>query len=138
MSAPTSAGPRGTTSRARFLRLVLAADAVVTGVNGLAYLVAAGLLSDLLGPDAGPLRGIGIFLIGYGAAVGLLAGRSQVSEAGTRAVIGLNAVWTLASVAAVVAGLLTFTTIGAVWAILQAVVVAGFAALQIAGLRKLR
>ncbi|MFG1948958.1 hypothetical protein [Nonomuraea sp. NPDC048826] len=126
-----------TTDRAKFLRLVLAVDAAVTGVNGLAYLAAAGLLSELLGPGAGPLRGIGIFLIGYAIAVGLLAGRRQVSAAGTRAVAGLNIVWALASVIAVVTGLLAFTTIGAVWAILQALVVAGFAALQISGLRKL-
>ncbi|MEV4839408.1 hypothetical protein AB0K05_33235 [Nonomuraea sp. NPDC049486] len=138
MSTPTSATTGATTGRAGFLRLVLAVDAVVTGVNGLAYLAAAGLLSDLLGPDAGLLRGIGIFLLAYGVAVGLLAGRRQVSEAGTQVVVGLNVVWAPASIAAVVTGLLAFTTIGAVWAILQALVVAGFAVLQIAGLRKLR
>ncbi|WP_049570999.1 hypothetical protein [Nonomuraea sp. SBT364] len=127
-----------TTGRAKFLRLVLALDAVVTGVNGLVYLAAAGLVSDLLGPDAGLLRGIGVFLLVYGAAVGILAGRGTVSRAGTRAVIGLNIAWTLASVAAVVTGLVEFTTIGAVWAIAQALVVGAFAELQIMGLRKLR
>ncbi|MDA0638826.1 hypothetical protein OUY22_35905 [Nonomuraea sp. MCN248] len=127
-----------TTGRAGFLRLVLALDAGVTGVNGLAYLAAAGPLSDLLGPGAGLLRGIGVFLIGYAVAVGLLAARGEVSEAGTRAVIGLNLAWAVAGVLAVVAGLLTFSTLGAVWTVLQALVVAGFAALQIAGLRRLR
>jgi hypothetical protein len=127
-----------TADRTRFLRLVLALDAAVTGVNGLAYLAGAGLLTDLLGPDAGLLRGIGIFLLGYGAAVGLLAARGTVSRAATTAVIGVNLAWALGSVAAVLTGVLELTTIGAVWAIAQALVVAVFAELQITGLRRLR
>ncbi|MEV4225415.1 hypothetical protein [Nonomuraea sp. NPDC049725] len=127
-----------TTGRAKFLRLVLALDAVVTGTNGLVYLAGAGLVSDLLGPDAGLLRGIGAFLLVYGVAVGLLAARGTVSQAGVKAVIGLNIAWTLGSVAAVITGMMEFTTIGAVWAIAQALVVGVFAELQIMGLRKLR
>ncbi|MEV1244672.1 hypothetical protein ACIBO2_40710 [Nonomuraea sp. NPDC050022] len=126
------------TDRARFLRLALASDAVVTGVNGLVYLAAAGPASDLLGPDAGLLRAIGVFLLAYGAAVGLLAGRQTISPAATKAVIALNAAWTLASVAAVVTGMTGFTMPGAVWAIGQALVVGVFAELQIMGLRRLR
>jgi len=138
MSSMSSTVTTATTDRGRFLRLVLALDAAVTGVNGLVYLVGAALVSDLLGPGAGPLRGIGIFLLGYGAAVALLAGRGTISQAGTRAVIALNLAWALGSVAAVVTGLLEFTVAGAVWAIAQAVVVAVFAELQIMGLRRLR
>ncbi|MEU7836176.1 hypothetical protein [Nonomuraea sp. NPDC049129] len=126
------------TDRARFLRLALASDAVVTGVNGLVYLAAAGPASDLLGPDAGLLRAIGVFLLAYGAAVGLLASRHVISPAATKAVIALNAVWTVGSVAAVVTGMTEFTTPGAVWAIGQALVVGVFAELQIMGLRRLR
>ncbi|MCA2226732.1 hypothetical protein [Nonomuraea aurantiaca] len=126
------------TDQARFLRVVLALDAVVTGVNGLVYLAAAGPASDLLGPDAGLLRAIGVFLLVYGVAVGLLAGRRAISPAATKAVIALNAVWTLGSVATVVTGVAEFTTIGAVWAIAQAIVVGVFAELQITGLRRLR
>lgn len=127
-----------TADRARFVRVTLAADAVVTGVNGLVYLAAAAPVSDLLGPDAGLLRGIGIFLLVYGAAVGALAARGTVNVPATRAVITLNIVWTLGSVAAVVFGLGDLTTIGAIWAIAQALVVAVFAELQIMGLRKAR
>ncbi|TMR24521.1 hypothetical protein ETD86_04000 [Nonomuraea turkmeniaca] len=127
-----------TTDRLRFLRLALTADAVVTGGNGLVYLAFAGPVSGLLGPDAGLLRGIGVFLLVYGAAVGLLATRRTISPAATKAVIALNIIWTLGSVAAVVTGALDFTTIGAIWAIAQALTVAGFAELQIMGLRKAR
>ncbi|UBU09872.1 hypothetical protein [Nonomuraea gerenzanensis] len=127
-----------TTDRMKFLRLALAADAVVTGGNGLIYLAFAGPVGTLLGPDAGLLRGIGVFLLVYGIAVGLLATRREISPAGTKAVIALNIIWTLASIAAVVTGAAGFTTIGAIWAIAQALVVALFAELQITGLRKTR
>ncbi|WP_188188178.1 hypothetical protein [Nonomuraea sp. SYSU D8015] len=127
-----------TADKAKFLRLALAADAVVTGGNGLVYLAFAGPVGDLLGPDAALLRGIGVFLLAYGAAVGLLASRRTISPAATKAVIALNIIWTLGSVATVVTGVLDYTTIGAIWAIAQALVVAGFAELQIMGLRKAR
>ncbi|MEQ4719371.1 hypothetical protein [Nonomuraea sp. B19D2] len=127
-----------TADRTKFLRLALAADAVVTGVNGLVYLAFAAPVSDLLGPGAGLLREIGAFLLVYGAAVGLLATRRTISPAATRAVIALNIIWTLGSIAAVVTGAAAFTTIGAVWAIAQALVVGVFAELQITGLRKTR
>ncbi|MET8863162.1 hypothetical protein ABZW11_09435 [Nonomuraea sp. NPDC004580] len=127
-----------TTDRTKFLRLTLAADAAVTGVNGLAYLAFAGPVAALLGPDAAALRGIGAFLLAYGAAVAVLATRRDISRTGTRAVIALNVAWTLGSVAAVVTGALGFTTIGAVWAVAQALVVAVFAELQLTGLRKSR
>ncbi|WP_327580755.1 hypothetical protein OHA25_32545 [Nonomuraea sp. NBC_00507] len=127
-----------TTDRLKFLRLALAADAVVTGGNGLVYLAFAGPVAALLGPEAGLLRGIGVFLFVYGAAVGLLATRRAISPAATRAVIALNIIWTLGSVAAVISGAVGFTTIGAIWAIAQALAVAGFAELQIMGLRKAR
>ncbi|MGR6917056.1 hypothetical protein ACU635_22700 [[Actinomadura] parvosata] len=127
-----------TADRMKFLRLALAADAVVTGGNGLIYLAFAGPVGTLLGPDAGLLRGIGAFLLVYGIAVGLLTTRRAISPAGTKAVIALNIIWTLASVAAVVTGAAAFTTVGAIWAIAQALVVAVFAELQITGLRKTR
>ncbi|WP_066364138.1 hypothetical protein [Herbidospora mongoliensis] len=123
--------------RVKFLRLTLIADAVVTGGNGIVYLVFADPVSTLLGPDAGLLRGIGAFLLVYGVAVGLLARRPAISPAATTAVIALNVVWPLASVVAVVAGALGLTTAGAIWAVAQALVVAGFAGAQIAGLRRL-
>ncbi|QYC43062.1 hypothetical protein Nocox_27330 [Nonomuraea coxensis DSM 45129] len=127
-----------TADKARFLRLALAADAVVTGGNGLVYLAFAGPVADLLGPDAGLLRGIGAFLLVYGVAVGLLAARRDLGQAGPRTVIAMNAVWTLGSLAAVVTGVLDLTTVGAIWVIAQAVTVAGFAELQVMGLRKTR
>jgi hypothetical protein len=125
-----------TADRTKFLRLTLIADAVVTGVNGLVYLAFAAPVSGLLGPDAPFLRAIGAFLLVYGAAVALLGTRRTIGRPATMAVITLNIIWTLGSVAAVISGALDLTTVGAIWAIAQALVVALFAELQITGLRK--
>ena len=51
-------------------------------------------------------------------------------------IIALNAAWVVGSIAAVLADLGTPTTAGAVWMIAQALVVAGFAELQLTGLRR--
>jgi hypothetical protein len=83
------------------LRRLLAADAVVTGA----------------------------VLVAYGAAVGLLASRTRPAALPVRAVIETNLAWTLLSCAAL-ALWLTPTAPGAVWTVLQALVVAALAVLQ--------
>jgi hypothetical protein len=116
------------------LRLALRADSLVTGLNGAAYLLLAGPLADLLGPPAGVLRGVGVFLMVFAPAVWLTADRPAVPA--VRAVIAGNLLWTVGSIAVVVVGVGDPTTVGAVWIVLQAVVVAAFALLQISGLRR--
>ena len=117
------------------LRTVLRLDAVVTGVNGAAYLAAAPLLSELLGVPSGALRGLGAFLLAYAAGVALVAARPVVSAGATEVVVGANLLWAAASVAAVATDRFDLTTTGAVWVLLQAAAVAGFAALQLTALR---
>ncbi|MEU4995840.1 hypothetical protein [Streptomyces sp. NPDC021622] len=123
-----------TTDPKTMLRRFLALDAVVTGANGIAYAVAAGPLGRFLGVDAGLLLGLGVFLALYGAAVGFLAARKSPPSLPVRAVVEANAVWAVLSVVALVAWL-SPSTAGAVWTLLQAVTVGGFAALQYAALR---
>jgi hypothetical protein len=112
------------------LRTALKLDAVVTGANGAAYLVAAGPLEDLLGLSPALLRGIGAFLLLFSAAVWLIAARPQVSSSAALAVIAVNVLWAADSVAFLAGGLEDPTTVGGVWIALQALVVAGFAGLQ--------
>ena len=120
----------------RLLRLALRLDAVVTGANGAAYLAAAPLLDDLLGLSPGLLRGVGAFLLVYAAAVWFVATRVRPSTPAVEAVVVLNALWAVGSVVVVLTDRFTPTTAGAVWLVLQALVVAAFAALQLAGLRR--
>jgi hypothetical protein len=117
------------------LRTVLRLDAVVTGANGLAYLAAAPLLTGLLGVPSGALRGLGAFLLAYGAGVALVATGRPVRAGAVQVVVGGNLLWTAASVASVVAGRFDLTAVGTAWVLLQAAVVAGFAALQLTTLR---
>lgn len=118
------------------LRLALRLDAVVTGLNGAAYLAAAPLLDDLLGLSGGLLRGVGVFLLCYAAAVWLVGAGPRISGVAVEAVIAANVLWAVGSVVAVATGLGSPTTLGAIWLVLQAVVVAGFATAQLAGLRR--
>ena len=132
-ASPTAARPA--TGRAIPLRLALRLDAVVTGANGLAYLVAAGPLSDLLGLDAAFLRGIGAFLLAFTVVVWRVGARATPAAAAVSAVVAVNVAWVLASLALAALGLGSPSTAGTVWAVLQAVVVGAFAELQVMALR---
>lgn len=118
------------------LRVSLRLDAVVTGANGLAYLVLAQPLERLLGLDATIGLAIGAFLTAYGIAVALVGRPATINRTAVSAVAIGNLTWVLASLVAVVTGALSLTTVGSVWAVLQAITVGGFAALQYLGLRR--
>ena len=122
--------------RRSLLRTALTLDAGVTALNGAAYLALAGPLHDVLGLSEALLRGAGGFLLVYALAVGLLAARPSPPRAGVLAVVAANATWAADSVVAALAGWGDPTVAGTVWMVLQAVVVAGFAALQLAGLAR--
>jgi hypothetical protein len=114
------------------LRTALKLDAVVTGANGAAYLVAAGPLEDLLGLEPALLRGIGAFLLLFSAAVWAVASRPQVSSTAALVVIAANVLWAADSIALLAGGITEPNTFGGIWIVLQALVVAGFAGLQAA------
>lgn len=138
MTTSTAAGnaARTHTRPDGLLRMALRLDAVVTALNGAAYLAAAPLLDDLLGLSTGLLHGVGAFLLVYAGAVWLVGAGPRISAAAVEAVVGANVLWAIGSVVVVLTDTVTPTTIGAVWLVLQAAVVAGFAALQLVGLRR--
>jgi hypothetical protein len=122
---------------AGLLRLALKLDAVVTGVNGVAYLALAGPLEDLLGVSPDLLRPLGAFLVVFAIAVGWVATRSAIPRAAVMAIVEANAAWAIGSLVFLALGVSSPTVAGRVWIALQAVVVAGFAALQLSALRAL-
>ena len=134
MSTHTITAPAATSGG--LLRIALKLDAVVTGANGLAYLVAAGPIGDALGLSPALLRGAGAFLLVFAALVALTATRPSVPRGAVVAIIAANAVWAVDSLVAALAGWGSPTTAGTVWIVLQAIVVAGFAELQLTGLRR--
>jgi hypothetical protein len=117
------------------LRLMLKLDAVVTGVNGIAYLALAGPLEDLLGVPPDLMRPIGAFLVLFAAVVWFVATRPKVPRLAAADIAAVNAVWALGSVGFAAAGASSPTTAGTVWIVLQALVVGGFAALQALAIR---
>ncbi|MDX3537715.1 hypothetical protein PV721_25785 [Streptomyces sp. MB09-01] len=116
------------------LRRFLALDSVVTTGNGLAYVAFSPPLGRLLGVGQGLLLGLGVLLVVYGAAVGLLASRRQPSAFPVKLVIETNYAWAALSLVSL-AVWFTPTVAGAVWIPAQALTVAGFALLQQLALR---
>ena len=116
-------------------RVALKLDAVVTGANGAAYLAAASLLDGPLGLSEGFLRATGTFLVVFAACVWFTATRQNLNRNAAGAVVALNVLWVVDSIALVALGWYDLTTGGAIWVVLQAIVVAAFAALQAYTLR---
>ncbi len=121
-----------------FLRRVLIADGVISGVTGLGMVLGAALLDGLLGIPEGLLRWAGLSLVPFAAAVSYLATRERLPSGGVKLVIGLNALWVLASLFVLVSGAIRPNVLGMGFVILQAIVVAVFAELQFMGLRRTR
>ncbi|MEJ7649389.1 MAG: hypothetical protein WKF57_10185 [Nakamurella sp.] len=123
-----------TTAPWRSVRLALAVDATITALNGLAYLVGADVLDELLNLNTVLLRWAGTFLMAFGLVVAALVRRPLPSRAAVWIVIGINAAWAMDSVLMGVLGWGSPSAVGTAWIIGQGVLVAGFAAWQAAAL----
>lgn len=121
---------------ARLLRLVLRLDALTCAVNGLVYLAVSGPVGRLLGVPAGVLVGLGAFLAVCAVFFWRVAAADPVRRPAVLSVIGVNALWVVDSLVVAAAGWFDLTTVGTVWVVLQAAVVAGLAVAQYAGLRR--
>ncbi|WP_257169054.1 hypothetical protein [Bradyrhizobium sp. SRS-191] len=118
------------------LRRALIADAVFSGVAGLALTFDASPLAALLQlPDA-LLRETGLFLIVYAGFVGWLGSRALAPKPLILLVIAGNAAWTVGSVALLFSGLVTPNVLGEIFVAAQAVGTGVFAELQYMGLRR--
>ncbi len=114
------------------LRRILIINAVFSGVSALS--LAGG--ASLLGLPEALLRESGLFLIVYAALVGWLGTRATLSGGAVWAVIVVNAVWVLASVALLVSQEVSPNWLGEAAIVLQATVVGVIAELQYVGLRR--
>lgn len=109
-------------------------DAVVTGANALTYLLAAGLVFDLIGLTTETARWLGVGLLAFTAAVAIAAWRRGPRWLAWD-VVAVNAVWVVASLVVAVSGALDLNGLGRVWTVAQAAVVGAFALLQARSLR---
>jgi hypothetical protein len=134
METQALATPRHATGG--LLRFALTLDGIATGANGVLYLVGAPLLDGWLGLPTGVLMAVGAFLIVYAALVLRLATRPAMPRPAVVAVIAANAVWVVDSLLALALDWFTPTTVGQILIAVQAVLVAGLAALQYTGLKQ--
>lgn len=120
-----------------FVRLALKLDAVVTGLNGIAYVALATVLDSFFGVTTGVQYPVGVFLILYALGVLAVGTRTEINRTGLVAVIAANLMWVVASLVVAVSGALSPTGVGTVWIVLQSLTVGGFAALQYIGLKRM-
>jgi len=118
------------------LRRALKIDALVCATVGLVTAGGAAALDGVLGIPAGWLFGIGVLLVGCGAALAWMSASATPAPFG-RAAVAANLVWAVASVIVIVAGWWPLTTAGVAVVIAQAVAVVALADLEYVGLRKL-
>jgi len=123
-----------------FLRLALLGDAIASGAMGLLLTLAAGQLAPWLGLPEPLLRGVGLLLLPYAVSVAWIGSRAQVSRLAVRSIIAINLVWVVGSLLILVFGHslagLAPRALGVAFVAAQALVVAGFAALQAMALRR--
>lgn len=119
-----------------FLRYALLGDAMASGATGLAMATGAGVLPGLLGLPHDLLLYAGLFLLPYAAMLAYLGTRPAVTRGAVWAVIVLNGLWVVESVALLASGWVSPTMLGYAFVIAQAIVVLGFAEAQYVGLRR--
>jgi hypothetical protein len=124
------------TAPSPLLRKALLADALLSGITGLALALAAGSLATLLGLPIGLLRWSGVILIPFAAFVAWLGTRDRVQRPLVFAVVACNALWALDSVLLLLTGWVEPTILGEVFVLGQAAVVAVLAELEFFGLRR--
>ena len=124
--------------RSGLLRFGLKLDAVVSGAVGLLLLAGGAALAEPLGIPASLLWPVGLFFVGYAVTVWVIGTRQAINRPAAWAIVGLNLLWVVDSVALVVLGGFPLTMLGVAFVLAQAVAVLVFAELQYLGLRRAR
>jgi hypothetical protein len=135
MSAITTS--RLSESTDSLLRFAMRADAVLTGLAGIAGIPIAGWLAETSGTTIAFEYGMAAFFIAYGLVVFGLAALPSVRRAGMAVVIA-NLLYTVAAVVFVLADVFPLTTTGVVLTLATGVYTAVFAELQYQGWRRVK
>jgi hypothetical protein len=121
---------------ASLLKLALLGDSIASGAAGLLMAGGGAAFANLLGLPPALLLNAGLFLLPYAAFVGLLAFRPVIPHGGAWLIVAVNALWSIESLALLALGWIQPTLLGTLFVPAQAIVVAGFAIAQVAGLRR--
>jgi hypothetical protein len=128
--------PAVTLKSTSFLHLALLGDSAATGATGLLLATAAGTLAPLLGFAEPLLRGAGLMLLPYAAAIAWAGTRPAPPRWAVRAAVALNLLWTADSLLLLIWGPASPTAPGVAFVLAQALVVLGFAVAQWTALRR--
>ncbi len=118
-----------------FLRRVLYLDAATSGAAAVLCIAGSPLLAPLTGLPQPLLFWAGVVLVPFVAVLLALARRATAPRLMLVDVVALNALWVAASFGLLVGGLVEPNMFGTLFVVAQALAVALFAALQLAGLR---
>ncbi|MFI9505411.1 hypothetical protein [Nocardia sp. NPDC052566] len=118
------------------LRTALRVDGWSTGVFGVVMLGGAAALRDPLGLPTAWSIPFGVAMLGGALALLLVAGYPEISARQGSAVVAVNAVSAVAMVLLAFSGVIDLTGPGIVFMLVGAAVVAVFAGLEYAGLRR--
>jgi hypothetical protein len=119
-----------------FLRSALLLDAAMSGAAALLLVAGSTFLAPLLALPQPLLFWAGVVLVPWTVTLFVLSRRSEVTRLVLYDVVAVNALWTAASFGILIAGLVEPNFLGAAFVVIQALAVAGFAVLQLAGLRR--
>ncbi|MFC4062453.1 hypothetical protein ACFOWE_29485 [Planomonospora corallina] len=122
--------------RPALLPRALWADAILTGGFAAGLAVAAGPLAGLLDLPEPLLRWAGIVLLPFTAFLVYLVTRPAPPRRGVQAVIAVNALWAVDSLALLFTGWVDPNPLGVAFVAGQALLVAAFAEFQFMGLRR--
>lgn len=118
------------------LRKALALDAAACAGMGLLLAMAAGPLAAPFGLPESFLRGAGIVLLPCALLLGVFAGRKTLPRLAVYAVIGINLIWIVDSIAILLMGWFAPTWLGTAFVLAQAAAVAIVTELEVIGFRR--
>lgn len=118
------------------LRKALALDAVACAGMGLLLATAAGPLAAPFGLPESLLRGAGFVLLPCALLLGVFASRMVLPRLAIYAVIGINLVWIVDSIAILLMGWFAPTGLGIAFVLAQAAAVAIVTELEVIGFRR--
>jgi hypothetical protein len=120
------------------LRAALKLDAVVSGLMGIAFVVAAGPLADWFEMPTAFVLSVGAFVAVYAAFVGVIATRPRIPRAAAAFVIIGNGLYAVASFVLLAVDGFEPSLAGQIITAAQALAVVALAELQYVGLRRAR
>lgn len=132
----TSLSLKLTESTDGLLRFAMRADALLSGATGLVLLVLGRQVAELVGTTTTVEYTTGASFVVFSIVVLVLAARPRVRAAGTALAVG-NALFTVATVAVVVADVWPLTDVGVALVLGTGVYTLAMAALQYAGVRRI-